>query len=193
MKNLRELILVSLFAAMTCILSIFLIPLPFTPVPITLQIVGVTLSGAILGPTLGFYSLALYTLLGLIGLPVFAGGGSGFGALLGPTGGYIFGFMAGAYVIGHLTRFGYGKFSRGKVSKYVIQLSAMAAGIVVVYTFGSLQLMVVTGMSLTQSVATGALPFLLPDLLKVSAAAIVAVALRDGLIKAHLISPSGEI
>ena len=193
MKNLRALILVSLFAAMTCILSIFLIPLPFTPVPITLQIIGVALSGAILGARLGFYSLALYTLLGVIGLPVFAGGGSGLGALAGPTGGYIFGFMAGAYVIGLLTHFGYQKFSKGKVSKYFIQLSAMAMGILVVYTFGSLQLMVVTGMSLPQSVATGALPFLVPDLLKISAAALVAVALRDGLIKAHLISSSGEI
>ena len=193
MKNIRELILVSLFAAMTCILSIFLIPLPFTPVPITLQIVGVTLSGAILGAKLGFYSLGLYTLLGIVGLPVFAGGGSGFGALLGPTGGYIFGFMAGAYVIGLLTHFGYQKFSNGKFSKYFIQLSAMAMGILVVYTFGTLQLMVVTGMSFTQSVATGTLPFLIPDLLKVSAAALVAVALRDGLIKAHLISSSGEI
>ncbi len=193
MKNLRELILVSLFAAMTCILSIFLIPLPFTPVPITLQIMGVALSGAILGARLGFYSLTLYTFLGITGLPVFAGGGSGLGALLGPTGGYIFGFMAGAYVIGHLTQLGYQKFSQGKISKYVIQLTAMAMGILVVYTFGSLQLMAVTGMSLTQSVATGALPFLIPDLLKISAAAFVAVALRESLIKAHLISASGKV
>lgn len=193
MKNLKELILVSLFAAITCILSIVLIPLPFTPVPITLQIVGVVLAGAILGPQLGFYSLGLYTLLGLIGLPVFAGGGSGFGSLLGPTGGYIFGFMAGAYVIGHLTRFGYRRFSRGKVSKYLIQLTSMAAGVLVVYTFGSLQLMVVTGVSLPQAFVTGALPFLVPDLLKVSAAAMVAVALRDGLIKARLISATGDL
>ena len=193
MKNLRELILVSLFAAITCILSIFLIPLPFTPVPITLQIVGVAISGAILGPRLGFYSLFLYTLLGIVGLPVFAGGGSGFGALVGPTGGYIFGFMAGAYVIGHLTHMGYRHFSRGKTSKYFIQLTAMAIGILVIYTFGSLQLMVVTGMSLSQSITAGALPFLLPDLLKISAAAFVAVALREGLLKARLISSTGKI
>jgi len=193
MKNLRELILVSLFAAVTCVLSIFLIPLPFTPVPVTLQIVGVTLSGAILGPRLGFYSLGLYTLLGIIGLPVFAGGGSGFGALLGPTGGYIFGFMAGAYIIGHLSRLGYQRFSGSKTSKYFIQLLSMAGGIIVVYTFGSLQLMVVTGMSLSQSLVSGALPFIMPDLLKISAAAFVAVALRDGLIKARLVSSKGEI
>ncbi len=193
MKNLRELILVSLFAAITCILSIFLIPLPFTPVPITLQILGVTLSGAILGARLGFYSLGLYTLLGVVGLPVFAGGGSGFGALLGPTGGYIFGFMAGAYVIGYLTQVGYEKFSNGKISKYFVQLAAMAVGIVVIYTFGTLQLMVITGMDLPQSMAIGALPFLIPDLLKISAAAFVAVALRDGLIKANLISSTGKI
>lgn len=193
MKNLRELILVSLFAAITCILSIFLIPLPFTPVPITLQILGVALSGAILGARLGFYSQLLYTFLGLVGLPVFAGGGSGFGALIGPTGGYIFGFMAGAYLIGHLTHFAYQKFSMGKIAKYFIQLTAMAMGMLVIYTFGTLQLMVVTGMDLTQSMATGALPFLIPDLLKISAAAFVAVALREGLIKAKLISTTGEI
>lgn len=193
MKNLRELILVSLFASITSVLSIFLVPLPFTPIPITLQIFGVTLSGAILGARLGFYSLSLYTLLGVVGLPVFAGGGSGLGALIGPTGGYIFGFTAGAYVIGLLTHFGYQKFPRGKISKYFIQLSAMAVGILVIYTFGTLQLMVVTGMNLTESITIGALPFLLPDLLKISAAAFVAVALRQGLIKAKLISSTGKI
>ncbi len=193
MKNLRELILVSLFAAITCILSIFLIPLPFTPVPITLQIFGVVLSGAILGARLGFYSQALYTLLGIIGLPVFAGGGSGLGTLLGPTGGYIFGFMAAAYVIGLLTQYGYRKFNPGKISKVLIQLGAMAVGILIVYTFGALQLKVVTGMTLSQSIVTGALPFLVPDLIKVSAAAFVAVALKESLIKARLVSRTGEV
>lgn len=193
MKNLRELILVSLFAAITCILSIFLIPLPFTPVPITLQIFGVVLSGAILGARLGFYSQALYTLLGIIGLPVFAGGGSGLGSLLGPTGGYIFGFMAAAYVIGFLTQLAYQRFTFGKVAKYFFQLGAMTIGILIVYIFGALQLMVVTGMNLTQSIATGALPFLVPDLIKVSAAAFVAVALKESLIKAHLLSRTGEV
>ena len=100
MKNVRELVLVSLFAAITCILSIVSIPLPFTPVPITLQLLAVTMSSAVLGKRLGFYSQAVYTLLGAIGLPVFAGGKAGFSVLLGPTGGYIFGFMASAFVIG---------------------------------------------------------------------------------------------
>ena len=84
----KSMILVALFAAITSVLALLpAIPLPFSPVPITFQVIGIFLAGAILGPRLGFLSQLVYLLLGSIGLPVFAGGSAGFSVILGPTGG----------------------------------------------------------------------------------------------------------
>ena len=92
----------ALFAALTGSVAWFNIPLPFTPVPITLQTLMVLLSGTILGAELGGLAMIIYLLLGAIGLPVFAGGSSGFGALLGPTGGYLLSYPIAAFVIGKM-------------------------------------------------------------------------------------------
>ena len=76
---------------------------PLYPVPLTLQTLFTYLAGAVLGPSLGALSQVIYILLGGIGLPVFAGGKAGFGTLLGPTGGYLFGFIAASFAIGKLS------------------------------------------------------------------------------------------
>lgn len=94
----------ALFAALTAVIAPFKIPLGFTPVPITLQTIGVLLSGAVLGPYYGALSMILYISVGALGLPVFAGGGSGFGALLGFTGGYLFSYPVAAFAIGWLVQ-----------------------------------------------------------------------------------------
>ena len=99
---LKGMVFAALFAALTAAVSPIKIPLGFTPVPITLQTVMVLVSGALLGANLGALAQFLYILVGALGLPVFAGGGSGFGALVGPTSGYLFGFIAAAYVVGKL-------------------------------------------------------------------------------------------
>src|SRR3989338_7427809 len=101
-SNLKPLVFAALFAALLAAVAWFKIPLPFTPVPITLQTLVVLLSGAVLGPYYGALSMILYLIVGAIGLPVFAGGGSGIGALLGPTGGYLFSYPVAAFVIGKL-------------------------------------------------------------------------------------------
>jgi len=98
--KLNGMVFAALFAALTAAVAWFKIPLPFTPVPITLQTLVVLLSGAMLGPYYGAISMILYLTVGAIGLPVFAGGGSGLGALLGPTGGYLFSYPIAAFVIG---------------------------------------------------------------------------------------------
>ena len=91
----------SLFGAGTAAGAYLIIPLP--PVPITLQTLFVWgLAGALLGARLGALSQLVYLLIGIIGLPVFAGGKAGLGVLFGPTGGYLIGFVAGAWVIGTL-------------------------------------------------------------------------------------------
>lgn len=101
-NNLKEMVFAALFAALTAAVAWFKIPLPFTPVPITLQTLVVLMSGAMLGPYYGALSMIIYLVLGAIGLPVFAGGSSGIGALLGPTGGYLFSYPIAAFVIGKM-------------------------------------------------------------------------------------------
>ncbi len=102
-EYLRGLVLAPLFAGFTAAIASFKIPLGFTPVPITLQTLGVLLAGGVLGPLWGAVSMILYILIGALGLPVFAGGSSGFGVLLGPTGGYLLSYPIAAAVIGWLT------------------------------------------------------------------------------------------
>ena len=101
-NKLKGMVFAALFAALTAAVAWFKIPLPFTPVPITLQTLAVLLSGAMLGAYYGALSMIIYLALGALGLPVFAGGSSGIGALLGPTGGYLFSYPIASFVIGKM-------------------------------------------------------------------------------------------
>jgi biotin transport system substrate-specific component len=100
--KLKLMVFAALFASLTGAVAWFNIPLPFTPVPITLQTLMVLLSGAMLGSYYGGLAMIIYLLLGAIGLPVFAGGSSGIGVLLGPTGGYLLSYPIAAFVVGKM-------------------------------------------------------------------------------------------
>jgi biotin transporter BioY len=100
--KLKGMVFAALFAAFTAAVAWFKIPLPFTPVPITLQTLVVLISGAMLGSYYGALSMIIYLILGAIGLPVFAGGSSGIGVLFGPTGGYLFSYPIASFVIGKM-------------------------------------------------------------------------------------------
>ena len=102
MNKLKAKVFAALFASLTGAVAWFNIPLPFTPVPITLQTLMVLLSGAMLGANYGGLAMIIYLLLGAIGLPVFAGGASGIGVLLGPTGGYLLSYPIAAFVVGKM-------------------------------------------------------------------------------------------
>lgn len=170
-RSLRGMAYAAMFGALTAVGAYIHIPLP--PVPITLQTLFVALSGALLGGSLGALSQIVYILLGVIGLPVFAGGKSGIGVLFGPTGGYLIGFVAGAYVIGKLTSL------RPKPGLPWI-MGSMAAGIAVVYLLGILQLMVVAELSLPKAIAVGLLPpMIIGDIVKIIAAALISRKVRD--------------
>jgi biotin transport system substrate-specific component len=155
----------SLFAALTAAGAWIVIPLPF--VPVTLQTLFTMLSGALLGPYFGALAMIVYVLLGLIGLPVFAQGASGLGALVGPAGGYLIGFVVGAVVIGLLVRM-------KKKPGFLWLCIAMAIGELVVYAFGVAQLSIVAGMSLDEAIYFGALLFVPGDILKIAVAALIA-------------------
>ena len=150
------------FAVALAAASQVAIPVPGTPVPMTLQPLVVALAGLWLGPVAGAASMALYLVAGAAGLPVFAPmGAPGFARLLGPTGGYLWAYPVAALVAGLVA-------SRRRT--FVVRALAAAAAIAVIHLGGFLQLLVLTG-SAEQAIALGAAPFLALDLLKVLAAA----------------------
>lgn len=171
----RNTVYIAVFAAM--IAAMGLVPpitLGFVPVPITLQTLGVMLAGALLGPIRGMLSSLIVVVLSLAGLPMLAGGRGGFGVLLGPTGGYLIGWIFGSLVIGALFKFWVLR-QQSQASKIVTALiSVLIGGIGVIYLFGVPWTAAVTGLSLATS-AVGSLTFIPGDLVKVVVAALVAV------------------
>jgi biotin transport system substrate-specific component len=152
------------FAVMTALGAHVRIPLPFTPVPITLQTLFVLLAGAALGPVLGPLSQGLYLLAGGLGLPIFAGGVGGWSALLqGATSGYLVGFAAAASLTGWMVR--------RREGRLAWILLSMGAGQAVIYACGIAWLALVLGVSLGRAVSLGALPFLVGDAVKLCLAA----------------------
>jgi biotin transport system substrate-specific component len=139
------------------------IPLPFTPVPLTGQTFAVLLVGAALGSKRGAASLALYPLLGALGLPFFAGGASGLAYMSGPTLGYLVGFVVAAYVAGLLAE-------RGLERSVRTSLIPFLAGTLVIYIFGAGWLAVLFGIQ--QAITLGVLPFLVGDAIKLVLAAL---------------------
>lgn len=152
--------LVLAFSLFIGLLAHLVIPLPFTPVPVTAQTFGVLLTGAVLGSRLGTATLLAYIVEGLAGLPVFAAGTRG-----PATYGYLAGFVLAAFIVGWLCERGWDR-DAPRI------LAAMVAGEVAIYVFGLLWLarFVPTG----QLLALGFFPFLLGDAVKLVAAAIAA-------------------
>ena len=157
--KLKSMTRISIMAALTAVGAFIIIPLPVSPVPVTLQLLFTFLAGGLLGAKGGFYSQVIYVLLGSAGLPVFAGGTGGIGALFGPTAGYIYGFLIAGYSAG------LGK--RNIKTKFLYNL----AGLSVVYILGTIGLMLYTGLALPKALMSGVVPFIPGDILKVILAA----------------------
>lgn len=166
---LRRMIYAAMFGALTAVGSFIVIPLQ--PLPITLQTLFTGLAGVLLGGAAGALSQIIYVLLGIIGLPVFAGGKAGIGTLFGPSGGYLLGFIFGAWVTGKITQV-----KRDPGLAWITL--ALAAGNLVIYTLGTVQLSIVGHLSPLKSVLVGAVPFLPGDFLKLLAAAWLSLRLR---------------
>src|SRR5262245_58316234 len=159
------------FAALTAAAAQVSVPLPFTQVPFTFQPTVVLLSGLVLGPRLGAASQILYLAAGVAGLPVFAASpvlAPGAWRLLGPTGGYLLSYPLAAFVAGALAR-------RGFDRRYLTSIVAMALGLVVIYTCGTLWLAYAsvgrTAVGLASAFSTGVAPFVIADVVKLAAAA----------------------
>ncbi|MFO7646308.1 MAG: biotin transporter BioY [Desulfosarcina sp.] len=167
-RQLKRMVYAALMAALTAAGA--LIAIPIGPVPMVLQNLFIMLAGLLLGGRWGLISVAVYLLAGAVGLPVFAGGSGGVGKLIGPTGGYLLGFAAAAYLIGVISEKG-----RGRV---VMDVLAMLAGTAVIYAVGVSWLKLVTGVSFSTALAVGMVPFLPGDALKMAAAIAIARSLR---------------
>lgn len=137
--------------------------LPFSPVPITGQTFAVLMLGALLGSRRGSLSVLLYLAEGAAGLPIFALGG-GWPILLGPTGGYLFGFIPAAYLVGLLAEKGWDR----RVSRTIL---AMILGNLVLYTCGLFWLSCWVGFN--GLLIAGLYPFIIGDFLKIVLAAVV--------------------
>src|SRR5215831_1315226 len=145
------------FAAAVAAASQIAVPLPWTPVPITLQPMLVILAGMWLGPRAGAASMALYLAAGAIGLPVFTPiGAPGLARFFGPTGGYLLAYPFAAFVAGALSR---------RASTLTGRWAAAVAGVAVIFAGGLAQLSLFYG-SVTRAAALGVTPFAALDLVK---------------------------
>jgi biotin transport system substrate-specific component len=167
---------VALFAMLTAVGAYVRIPLPFTPVPITMQVMFVLLCGAALGPVYGTMAQALYVFIGILGLPAFSALGGGFSYFLGPTGGYIFGFVVAQVVVGSIIS------KRGSENASFLRVClAMAAGLAVIHLFGALHLKTFLSASWTVTLSAGFIPFIFIDALKAASAVCAFMLFRDKL------------
>ncbi|HQO10733.1 MAG TPA: biotin transporter BioY [Clostridiales bacterium] len=148
------------------------IVIPFKPVPLTGQTLGILLAAGTLGRKKGMLSVLTYVLLGTIGMPFFAGGDFGPARLAGPTGGYLAGFIAAAYLVGFLS-------DRGYLSSFTKASLAMIAGNAVIYLFGVIWLSQFTGWN--NVLSAGIFPFIPGDIIKIIVAASVIPSARKFL------------
>lgn len=149
-------------AALVALSAQFAVPLPYSPVPMTLQGLAVIVVGGLAGSAAGAGALVLYLVAGAFGLPVFAMGTSGLLRLIGPSGGYLLAFPLAAALVGRFAE-------RGRFGRC---LAAALLGTAMIHIGGLAQLTLLTG-SFSRAIALGTTPFLLGDLLKAVLAAVV--------------------
>ncbi len=172
----RQLALIGGAAAFVGLSAQIAIPLPFTPVPLTLQTFAVLLSAAALGSLRGALAMLVYALVGMAGVPWFAQGSSGFTA---PSFGYIVGFIIAALVVGRIAE-------RGATRTAVRSAGLMVVGNLVIYAVGVTWLKFAIGADWATAIALGATPFLIGDAIKIAAAAGLLPLTWRGLRKAGL-------
>lgn len=175
--KLRGIILCGIFAAVTAVLAQIEVPLPI--VPISGQTLAVGLTATIIGSRYGAIAMICYALLGAVGLPVFAGFKGGLQVLIGPTGGYIFGFIVAAFVTGFIL----------EKTKYTISMAMVAntVGMIITLIFGAVQLKFILDLTWNQALAAGIYPFIVVGLIKAYLASWLGITVRKRLVQANLI------
>ncbi len=173
-NRLKSMVLTAVCAAVLCVLGPLSIPIG--PVPVSLATFVICLMLYILGMKKSLAAVALYLLIGLAGLPVFSGFSGGPGKLLGPTGGYLIGYLLLALIGGwFVEKAGFG---------ILLSVAGMILGTAVLYVLGTLWLAHAAGMSLKAALAAGVIPFIGVDLAKIVCAALLGPVLRKALARA---------
>lgn len=170
----KEIVMVGLCAAIMCIAGPFSVPIPISPVPISLTPLVVFLAAYILPPKLCTLSTAVYLMLGTVGLPVFSGFTGGVGKIAGPTGGYLIGFLLTAFICSLFNH---------SFNKNIISLLGMICGAAAYYIFGTVWFTIQQGVSFQAAFTACVLPYLLGDGLKIAAALIIGSKLKHLSVK----------
>lgn len=181
--NLRMTVFSSLFTALIIIGGYISFPLPLSPVPVVLSDFFAMLAGLVLGASWGSASVGLFLFLGALGLPVFAGGKAGLACLFGPTGGFLFGFLVSALVIGLIS-------NKGRPS-FIKDLIALIIGDALIFALGIPWLKLVLKLTWDKALALGLLPFTPGIVIKISIALVLIRTLRPFL--QQVISNPSEI
>jgi biotin transport system substrate-specific component len=171
---------VALMAAVTAVAA--QISIPLFPVPFTLQVLTVILSGLLLGVRHGALAQAVYVLIGAVGVPIFAGFTGGLGHVFGPTGGYLISYPLAAAVAGLAAE----SVAEGSRSRALWSGSFWGcAGLAAIYASGATWLAVVLGLTPAEAIAAGVLRFVIYDLVKVGLAVLVAVAAAPAIARSR--------
>ena len=173
----KDMTLTAVMAALVCIAGPLTIPAG--PIPLSLATFAVYLSGAVLGKKRGTIAVALYLLIGIIGVPVFSGFSGGFQKLAGVTGGYLVGYLPCAFLSG------LGAERAEEESRIWILPAKMAAGTAVLYTIGMAWFMIQSGNALGTALSLCVVPFLPGDAVKIAAAVMLTVPVRKAVYSIH--------
>ena len=179
--SIKEITFVGMCSALMAIFSQISIPLPFTSVPITLQTFGLVVLSVIVGAKIGSLSIIIFVILGAIGLPVFSHFNGGFGVLVGPTGGYIIGFILMAFLIG------YASSKKNKILLFIFSYIAVTTDLIL----GTIHLKIVTGMNIQAALIAGFYPFIIKDFITVSIAIIIGLKVKknvEGIIRRNIVA-----
>ncbi len=169
----KKLSMIGLATAVTCVLAPLSIPIPVSPVPITLTNLVILLNIYIIGYQEATISLLVYLLLGTAGLPVFSGFSGGLGKLAGPTGGYLIGFIFLVLIAGlFITKF---------PSSPILAVVGMILGMAVTYGFGTIWLAIQMELSFLEALSIGVIPYLIGDAVKILLVALAGPKLQKRL------------
>ena len=172
-RQLQLMAYASLMATLTAVGAYIHVPLG--PVPIVLQNLFVLLAGLLLGSRWGAISIATYLLVGAVGFPVFAGAKGGLAHFIGPTGGYLVGFLAAAWLTGYISEL--------FQNRAAADVAAVVLGSITIYAIGAPWLKITTGLTWGKAFTLGMLPFLFGDVLKAGAAVMLARTLRPLVVR----------
>ena len=174
----KEITLIALMAAVMCILGPISLAIPISPVPISLGTLAIYLASYLLGMKRGTISCLIYLLIGIVGLPVFTGFTGGIGKVMGPTGGYMIGYIFMALICGF--------FAEKYNGKIPFSFAGMILGTAVCYAFGTAWLAIQNNMSFSAALAAGVLPFIAGDLAKIIIVLLIAPQINKRLKAANL-------